>query len=65
MRVSGIAGHPNPRLGLWVWADHDRSERTQLASFRCSDPVMPQYRDRLEHQGICLMPPTLGKSDSA
>jgi hypothetical protein len=65
VKFSGTAGHPNPRLGLWLWADQDLSDRTPLASFHCSDPAMPQYRDRLERQGVCLMPPTASRSGSA
>jgi hypothetical protein len=65
VKFNGTAGHPNPRLGLWLWADQDLAERTPLASFRCSDPAMPQYRDRLERQGICVMPPTTRRSDFA
>ncbi len=65
VKFSGAAGHPNPRLGLWLWADQDLADQTPLASFRCGDPAMPQYRDRLERQGICVMPPTTRRSDSA
>jgi hypothetical protein len=65
VKFSGTAGHPNPRLGLWLGADQDLADRTLLASFRCSDPARPPYRDRLERQGICLMLPTAGRSGSA
>ncbi|MDD4869198.1 MAG: hypothetical protein PHR77_01460 [Kiritimatiellae bacterium] len=57
IKFSGTAGHPNPRLGLWIWADYELIDRMYLASVHCSDSVMPQYRDRLERQGVCLMPP--------
>jgi hypothetical protein len=65
VKFHGAAGHPNPRLGLWLWADQDLAERTPLASLRCSAPALPQYRDHLERQGICLMPPAAGKAGSA
>jgi hypothetical protein len=53
----GTAGHPDPRLGLWLWAEQDLAERMPLASFHCSEPALPQYRDRLDRQGICLTGP--------
>ena len=65
VKFSGTTGHPNPRLGLWLWAEQELAERRPLASFRGSDPAMPQYRDRLERQGICLMPSTARKPGSA
>jgi hypothetical protein len=57
VKFQGAAGHPAPRLGLWVWADQDLADRMQPASVPCGDPAMPQYRDRLDRQGICLLPP--------
>ncbi len=53
----GTAGHPNPRFGLWVWADSELTDRMRLVSIRCSDPAMPQYLPHLERQGVCLVPP--------
>ncbi|MCU0917032.1 MAG: hypothetical protein MUC88_21085 [Planctomycetes bacterium] len=65
VRFRGTAGHPNPRLGLWLWADQELAQRTPVASARGSEPAMPQYRDRLERQGMCLQPPTAGRPASA
>jgi hypothetical protein len=57
VKFQGMAGHSKPRLGLWAWADHDLDGNTQPVSVRCGEPAMPQYRDRIERQGECLLPP--------
>ena len=55
VRFQGAAGQPKPRLGLWVWADYELADCAQHTPVLCVDPAMPQYRDRIERQGICLM----------
>jgi hypothetical protein len=53
----GKAGHPNPRFRVWLWADSDLTDRKQMVSVQCSDPVMPQYLDKIERHGIRLVLP--------
>jgi hypothetical protein len=57
VKFKGNAGHSNPRFGLWVWTDEDMSNQMQLVHSGCSEPAMPQYRDRIERQGVCLAEP--------
>jgi hypothetical protein len=57
VKFQGTAGHSGPRLGLWAWTDRDLAETMQRAPVPCADPDMPQYRDRIERQGVCLLPP--------
>ncbi|MDO8539690.1 MAG: hypothetical protein Q7S40_04555, partial [Opitutaceae bacterium] len=57
IKFSGAAGHPNPRLALWVWADHQLADEQQITSSFCSDPAMPPYRERIERHGTCIMRP--------
>ena len=58
VKFSGVAGHPNPRIGLWVWSDANLTVAEQpVAGLRCDEPVLPQYRDRVERHGICLLRP--------
>ena len=58
VKFEGMAGHANPRLGLWAWADHDLSKHRQPTPVHCGAPLMPQYRDCIERQGVCLLTPT-------
>jgi hypothetical protein len=53
-----MAGNSKPRLGLWAWADHNLANNIQSTAVRCDDPAMPQYRDRIERQGMCLLSPS-------
>jgi hypothetical protein len=55
IRFHGAAGQPKPRLGLWVWADHGLADCAQHAPVHCAEPAMPQFRDRIERHGVCLM----------
>lgn len=54
---SGRAGHPNPRIGLWVWIESDLAGHKQPVSVHCSEAAMPQYRDLLDRQGIRILSP--------
>lgn len=56
VKFAGQAGHLQPRLGLWAWADQELRDQ-QPAGTTCSEPGMPQYRDHLERQGVCLLKP--------
>lgn len=57
VKFAGAAGHPNPRLGLWLWTECDLGEKAVSVPVRCSAASMPQYRERIERRGICLMQP--------
>ena len=60
IRFSGTAGHPDPRLGVWLWADQDVEEKAQrLETVTCSEPALPQYRERIDRLGICLLKPVV------
>jgi hypothetical protein len=59
VRFRGAVGHPQPRLGVWVWAEEELTPRAQpLAGMRGGDAAMPPYRDRWERRGVCLLRPT-------
>jgi hypothetical protein len=57
VRFTGAAGHEHPRIGLWAWCEHDLSESKIQQSAKCSEAVMPQYRQDIERRGICLKTP--------
>lgn len=57
IKFSGAAGHLNPRLAVWAWADYELKPVTQITAVHATDPALPPYRDRLERRGICVMPP--------
>lgn len=57
VRFSGKAGHPNPRIGLWAWAEVHLDAAKHSLSVSFSEPEMPQYRPEFERQGICLKRP--------
>lgn len=56
VKFRGAAGDLKPRLGLWAWTDQDLSTGART-DVRCTEPAMPQYRDRIERRGICLVAP--------
>ena len=53
----GLAGHPSPKFGLWLWEEKDLKDERQEIQVHCSEPSMPQYNDTLERRGICLRSP--------
>ncbi|NUQ64563.1 MAG: hypothetical protein HUU20_19020 [Pirellulales bacterium] len=57
VKFAGTAGHPNPRLGLWLWSESDLANGGISTKLPCSQPAVPQYRDRIERQGVCLLNP--------
>jgi hypothetical protein len=57
INFKGTAGYGNPRFGLWLWTDSELKDITHLDSVHCSEPAMPQYCDRLERKGVCLISP--------
>jgi len=57
VKFEGAAGHPSPRLGLWVWTDQDLAVCKQPVQVRGSEAAMPQYREWIERTGICLLTP--------
>lgn len=54
MRFSGKAGHDSPRLGVWVWAEHDLEGLVTSLPLNCGQPAMPQYRAGVERDGVRL-----------
>lgn len=52
VRFSGAAGHPNPILRLWAWAEDDLNAAMVPLPVSCSDATMPQYRAEIERRGI-------------
>ena len=59
IKFSGRTGHAGPRLGVWLWVDYDLADQTLLTAVQCRPPVLPQYRDRRERHGICLLRPAV------
>jgi hypothetical protein len=57
IRFSGKAGHASPRLGLWVWAEHDLDKKAVSVPLGCSEPAMPQYRASRERDGVLIKAP--------
>lgn len=57
VRFAGAAGHPNPRLGLWLWSERTLDGGVRVEGTACGEPALPQVRDRVERRGVCLMPP--------
>jgi hypothetical protein len=57
VKFRGAAGDLKPRLGLWAWADREVMAGAERTTVRCNEPAMPQYRDRVERQGVCLLSP--------
>ena len=55
LRFSGRAGHASPRLGVWVWAEHDLDGQAIPLSLSCSEPAMPQYRAGVERDGVRIV----------
>ncbi len=57
VRFRGIAGHPNPRIGVWAWAEVSLDAAKKPLEGVFTEPAMPQYRAGIEQQGICLKRP--------
>ncbi len=55
LRFRGHAGHANPRLGVWVWAEHDLESHAVSVPIGCSEPAMPQYRAGVERDGARML----------
>jgi hypothetical protein len=54
----GAAGHPSPRIGVWLWTENDLTDDAQrVDGVPCGEPALPHYRDRIERRGLCLLPP--------
>ena len=57
VKFHGAAGNAKACLGLWAWAERDLTDSLRPSPLQCAEPAMPQYRDRIERQGICLLAP--------
>ena len=55
LRFSGKAGHASPRLGVWVWAEHDLEHQAISVPVSCGEPAMPQYRAGVERDGVRIV----------
>jgi hypothetical protein len=55
LRFSGKAGHASPRLGVWVWAEHDLEHQAISVPVSCGEPAMPQYRAGVERDGVRII----------
>ena len=56
VRFSGMAAHPECRIGLWAWRESELTATPPSARVASSKPVMPLYQPKLEREGICLRP---------
>jgi hypothetical protein len=56
VRFRGAAGHEAPRLGLWLWTGREL-KATPVEGLACPEAELPQVRERLEREGICLRAP--------
>jgi hypothetical protein len=54
LRFRGTSGHERPRLGLWLWAEHELRPTPAGTGIQCPEPAMPQVREAWEREGICL-----------
>ena len=57
VKFTGNAGHPNPRIGVWTWAEYDLKAAMVPLPASCSDAAMPQYRAVTERRGVCIKKP--------
>ena len=58
MKFVGAAGHANLRIGVWLWTETILENDAQpIEAVRCSEPALPQYRERIERRGLCLLRP--------
>jgi hypothetical protein len=51
IRYKGRAGLAEPRFRLWAWAEREAQDRVTLP-LACSEPAMPQHRDRITCEGV-------------
>jgi len=54
---SGLVGHPQCRMGLWLWRGSDLTGGQMPVQMVCGEPAMPLYNPGLERQGVCLKAP--------
>ncbi len=57
VRFRGAAGHPQCRIGVWLWLESQLSPMATPSAILCPEPVMPQYRPSIARQGVCLRAP--------
>lgn len=55
--VNGSAGHPESRIGVWVWLDLDLTRSAIPAPFTAAAAQLPQIQDTIERHGFCLRRP--------
>lgn len=57
VHLKGSVAQPDARIGLWIWSERDRAPGLQSLTVPCSKPEMPQVRERIERQGVCILRP--------
>ena len=57
VRFTGKAAYPTPRIGLWAWDEYNLSGKKIPLPEKASQSAMPQYRDEIEREGICILRP--------
>jgi len=57
VRFTGLAAHPQCRIGLWAWHESDLGGGEVSTRIACSEPAMPLHRPDIERQGVCLRKP--------
>jgi hypothetical protein len=57
VKVNGNAGHPEARVGVWVWLDLDLTRGAVPAQFTAGKAQLPQLQDTIERHGFCLRRP--------
>lgn len=60
VQVSGRTGHPDSRVGVWVWLDTDLARSAIPVQFTSGSAELPQLRDTIERHGFCLRRPVSG-----
>ena len=56
VRFSGACGFERPRIGVWLWLEEQMDGFAHLLDSASSTPTLPQYKDEIERDGICLRP---------
>jgi hypothetical protein len=56
VRFSGACGCERPQVGVWLWSEERVDRFAHILDSACSSPAMPQYREDVELDGICLRP---------
>ena len=54
IQVNGSTGHPESRVGVWVWLDSDLTHDAVPAHFTGAAAQLPQLQDTIERHAFCL-----------